>query len=124
MPHDDGATRAPLGAILSRLRDILLAQAESLSADDFDGLERLTLERDQLVAGLGLYSPADTVPALRPLIEQIRALDQRLVAVGRDSLERTGRGLREIHRGRGALNEYRRRGQNLSHNLAQLAFER
>jgi hypothetical protein len=124
MMHADGSPRAPLGVALSRLRNVLLAQAETLSADDFDGLERLTVQREELVAALGDYSPADIDPALRPLIDQIRALDQRLVAVVRDSLERTGQELRDIHRGRGALNEYRRRGQSLTTNRAQLDHDR
>jgi hypothetical protein len=123
MTYDDGSTRAPLGTLLARLCTVIQAQAEALSADDFDGLERLTLDREELIAALGDYTPADTDPALHPLLDQIRALDQRLVAVARDGLERTGQELRDIHRGRGALSEYRRRGQNLTHNLGLLAYQ-
>jgi hypothetical protein len=115
--------REPLGALLLQLRAVVQAQAEALEADDFDGLESLTTEREQLVVVLGGYTAADTRPDDRALIEQVGALDQRLIALAREGLERTSQELRDLHRGRGALNEYRRRGQNLIVNLAQLADE-
>jgi len=115
--------REPLGAVLSRLRLVLRAQSEALSAEDFDGLDRLDAEREQLVAALGAYSATDAGPEDRALLEQIGALDQRLLAGVREGLERTERELREVHRGRGAMSQYRRRGQLTISGLARLDFE-
>jgi hypothetical protein len=112
--------RPPLGAVLARLRTILQAQGDALSADDFAALAPLFAERERLVRALGLYGPADMAPTDRALLEQLGALDQRLIEVARSGMERTTAGLREVHRGRAALHEYRRRGQNLIRNLAYL----
>ena len=124
MTHSCDAQRLPLGTLLSRLRIVLQKQADALSADDFDGLERLDAVREQLVAALGLHTPADIRPEDRALLAQVEALDQRLLAVARESFERTGQELREVHRGRGALSGYRQRGQNLIQNLALLDQDR
>jgi hypothetical protein len=105
------------------LRDALEAQAEALGAEDFDSLEHLNDERDRLVAALDPYTPADAHPADLVLLEQLGALDERLIVMARAGLEQAGQELRDVHRGRGALNEYRRRGQNLIHNLARLDLE-
>jgi hypothetical protein len=122
--HADESPREPLGAVLSRLRAVLQGQADALSAEDFDGLERLDAERDPLVAELVLYTPADTRPQDRDLLEQVGALDQRLLTLARESIDRAGQELRDVHRGRGALTEYQRRGENLIRNLARLDLER
>jgi hypothetical protein len=113
----------PLGALLARLRTILGAQAEALAADDFAGLERLSDERDRLVAALDPYTAADTGPGDRALLDQLGALDGRLQELARAGLEQAGHELRDVHRGRGALHEYRRRGQDLIGNLARLDLE-
>lgn len=114
------ATREPLGVVLSQLRTVLQRQAEALNAEDFDGLDGLDAEREQLVAALGGYTAADTQPQDRELIQRVGALDQRLISIARESLERTAQDLREVHRGRGALNVYRQRGQATIHGLAHL----
>ena len=115
--------RAPLSSLLARLRDLLQAQADALSADDFIGLEPLSIERDRLVAALDGYSGADISPPDRALLDQIGALDQRLLEATRASQVQAAHDLRDVHRGRSALNEYQRRGQNLIRNLAQLDLE-
>ncbi len=109
--------------VLTRLRVVLQQQADALSAEDFDGLDRLDPEREQLVAALGRYTPADRGPEDRDLLAQVGALDQRLLSVARESLERTGQELREVHRGRGALHVYRQRGQTVIRGLARLDLE-
>ena len=106
-----------------RLRVILEAQAEALAADDFAGLERLSGERDELVAALDPYGPPDLGPDERALLERLGALDGRLREQARAGLEQATHELREVHRGRTALQEYGRRGQNLITNLAQLDLE-
>jgi hypothetical protein len=117
------AAREPLGTVLHRLRVVLQQQADALSAEDFDGLARLDAEREQLVAALIAYTAADTRPEDHGLLDQVGALDQRLLAVAREELRRTGQELREVHRGRGALNQYRQRGQTVIHGLARLDLE-
>ena len=112
--------RLPLSALLAQLRSVLEAQGEALGADDLASLERLTSERERLVQALDTYVPADMGPADRALLEQIGALDQRLLEQARSGLEQTSHGLRDVHRGRVALHEYRRRGQNVIRNLAYL----
>ncbi len=121
-PHDRSA-RAPLNTVLTRLRIVLRAQADALSAEDFDGLDRLDVEREQLVAALSAYSAADARPEDRALIDQVGALDQRLLAVAREEIRRTKQELREVHRGRGALNQYGQRGQSTIRGLARLNLE-
>jgi hypothetical protein len=124
MAHADaspGERRESLSVLLHRLREVIQAQAEALEADDFDLLERVTTERERLVADLDHYTGADSRPEDRTLIEQIGALDERLMALAREGLEQTSRELRDLHRGRGAVNEYQRRGRNLIANLAQLS---
>jgi hypothetical protein len=115
--------RPPLGAVLARLRNVLEAQADALAADDFDGLEQINADRDVLVAALDGYTRADARPGDRALLEQVAALDQRLQEQVRSGLEQVGKELREIHRGRSALVEYRRRGQTLIRNLAYLDLQ-
>jgi hypothetical protein len=117
-------TRPPLSALLSRLRTVLEAQADAVGADDFTSLERFSAEREQLGRALDGYGPADFQASDRPLLEQIGALDQRLLEMTRSSLEQTNHGLRDVHRGRIALTEYRRRGQTLIRNLAYLDQDR
>jgi len=113
-----------LGAVLTRLRDTVSAQADALAADDFDGLERLSADREHLVHLLDAYDAADRTPADGPLLEQIAALDERLATLARLSLEQTGNELGEIRRGRGALSAYQKRGEALIRNLAQLNYAR
>lgn len=115
--------RVALGIVLARLRTVLQEQANALSAEDFEGLERLYAERERLVVVLDRYAPADLPPQGRALLEQIQALDQRLLVLARDSLDRTAQEMRDVQRGRGALIEYRRRGETLIQNLAQLDLE-
>lgn len=121
-PHRQPA-QEPLGEILARLRTVLLAQADALSAEDFEHLDRLDAEREQLVAGLGAYTAADTGAEDQPLLDQIAALDQRLLALAREELRRTEQEMREVNRGRGALNVYRQRGQRTIRGLAILDLE-
>jgi hypothetical protein len=116
-------TRPPLSTLLEQLRSVLEAQGEALGADDFTSLDRLTSERERLVQALGGYTSADVAPAERALLEQIGALDQRLIEQTRSGLEQTSHGLRDVHRGRAALHEYRRRGQNVIRNLSLLDRE-
>jgi hypothetical protein len=112
-----------LGDVLARLRVVLQQQADALSAEDFEELDRLDVEREQLVAALGTYSSAGRDPEDRALLEQIGALDQRLLTVARESLERAGQELRDVHRGRGALNVYRQRGETVIRGLSRLDLE-
>ena len=120
MTLPEGAPHEPIGALLARLRTVMQGQAEAINADDFEGLEHLTAEREPLVAALEHYAAADLRPEEHGLAEQVAALDQQLIALARESLNRTGQEIRDLHRGRGALNEYRRRGQTLIQNLAYL----
>ena len=122
-PYDHAPARESLSTVLIRLRAVLRGQADALSADDFDGLERLDAEREQLVATLSTYSAADTRPEDRALIDQVGALDQQLLAVAREELRRTGQELREVHRGRGAMNQDRQRGQATIYGLVRLDLE-
>jgi hypothetical protein len=116
-------SRDSLGTVLAQLRAVLLAQADALSAEDFDSLDHLDADRERLVAALGTYTAADRHPEDRALLEQIGALDQRLQSVGRDSLQRAEQELREVHRGRSALNVYRQRGQTVIGGLSRLNLE-
>lgn len=110
-------TRAPLHVLLGQIRTILQAQAEAINNDDFDGLERLADERDALVARLGAYTPSDLDDdATRALSEQVTALDQLLMPLARENHTRTSAEMRDLERGRVALQEYRRRGQTLIQN--------
>lgn len=109
-----------LGMLLARLRNVVQAQAEALLADDFDRLEELIEQREPLVAELNGYGVSDLSVLDRGLADQVAALDQQLLALVRESLDRTGQELRDVERGRVALVEYRRRGQNLIRNLAYL----
>ncbi|MCC7369086.1 MAG: flagellar protein FliT [Chloroflexi bacterium] len=109
-----------LGMLLARLRTIVQAQAEALLADDFDRLEVLIAQREPLVADLSSYGITDLSVLDRALAEQVAALDQQLLALVRESLDRTGQEMRDVERGRTALAEYRRRGQTLIRNLAYL----
>jgi hypothetical protein len=117
------SARETLGDVLARLRVVLQLQADALSAEDFEGLDRLDAERERLVAALGSYSPADAQDGDQALLEQVGALDQRLLTVAREGLERTQQELREVHRGRGALNVYRQRGQAVIRGLDRLNLE-
>ena len=123
MPYSSPSSRATLGDVLARLRVVLQMQADALSAEDFDGLDRLDAEREQLVAALGAYSSADAQDGDHAVLEQVAALDQRLLTVARESLERTEQEMREVHRGRGALNVYRQRGQSVIRGLSRLNLE-
>lgn len=124
MASASGTDRVQLRPLLVQLRDLLLAQAEALGADDFERLEILSAERDGLVADLGAHTAAEVSAEDRVLLDQIGALDQRLLEMTRAGQAQVANDLREVHRGRGALAEYQRRGQNLIHNLAQLDFQR
>ena len=123
MPYSSPSSRATLGDVLARLRVVLQMQADALSAEDFDGLDRLDAERERLVAALGAYSSADAQDGDHAVLEQVAALDQRLLTVARESLERTEQEMREVHRGRGALNVYRQRGQSVIRGLSRLNLE-
>jgi hypothetical protein len=123
LPSVGAAPREPLGTVLARLRTVLQQQADALSAEDFDGLERLDPIRERLVAELSRYTTADRTPEDRVLLERVSALDQRLLALARDSMARANHELGNVRRGRGALNEYRRRGQNVIQNLSRLDLE-
>jgi hypothetical protein len=58
------------------------------------------------------------------LLEQIGALDQRLLASARQSLDQANLELRSIFRGHGALQKYQRRGQALIGHLGSLDVAR
>ena len=118
MDASGASAREPLGALLGRLRSVVRSESDALAADDFNQLEQLGAERAALVAALDGYTPTDAEPADRALLEQVAALDQQLVASARAEIERTARELGEVHRGRGALEAYRRRGQALIGGLA------
>jgi hypothetical protein len=123
MDPSSEAGRAPIGPLLSLLRNVLHAQAEALGADDFAGLDRLSAERDELVAALGPYTRAEATPEDRTLLDQLGALDQRLLEMARAGREQASHDLRDVHRGRGALAEYGRRGSSLLPSLVQLDLE-
>ena len=118
------ADHAPLSPLLGQLRDVLQAQAEALGADDFSGLEGFSGERDRLVAALSPYTAAEVTPEDRKVLDQIGALDQRLMEQVRSGQQQARHDIGDVRRGRTALNEYRRRGQNLLPSLTQLNFER
>jgi hypothetical protein len=118
-PHE-----LPLHELLRQIRTVLQAQAEAINTDDFDGLARLADERDLLVTRLGAYAASDLDAATRTLVEQVAALDQLLVPLTRESQLRSGAEMRDLERGRIALQEYRRRGQTLIQNLAYLSQQR
>lgn len=112
--------RLPLHELLGQIRTVLQAQAEAINADDFAGLEQLADQRDVLVARLDEYTVNDLDDAARTLAEQVAALDQLLMPLTRENHARAGAEMRELERGRVALQEYRRRGQTLIQNLAYL----
>lgn len=114
----------PLLELLGQIQAILQAQAEAINNDDFDSLERLADERDALVASLDRYTVGDLDDTTRALAEQVTALDQLLVPLTRESHTRAGAEMRDVERGRVALQEYRRRGQTLIQNLAYLNQQR
>jgi hypothetical protein len=116
------ADHAALNPLLVRLRDILQAQAEALGADDFNGLESLSVERDRLVAELSPYTAAEVAPEDRKVMDQIGALDQRLMEQVRSGQQQARHDLGDVRRGRTALNAYRARGQSAVRNLALLDF--
>ena len=111
---------APLGASLARLRDLLLAQADAVGAEDFTRLDELSADRDLLVAALDAYAASDATPEDRALLDQIGALDQRLLEMTRAGQAQATHDLGDVRRGRIALAEYQRRGETLIRNLAQL----
>jgi hypothetical protein len=113
-----------LADLLVQLRSSLQAQADALDIDDFTRVADAGRERDRLVAALDQYRPADFRPEDRAVLEQIGAIDQRLVASVRDGLERADRDKRSVFRGQGALQQYQRRGQALMGALNQLDVAR
>ena len=117
-------TRPSTPALIARLRAILEGQAEALGADDFATMERLSDERDRIVAALEAYGAADVSPADREVLTRIGALDQRLLEMARASQTQTSQELRGLHGGRRALNAYGRRGQQPIHNLTVMDVER
>jgi hypothetical protein len=119
-PKDASMPGMPLVELLLQLRSALQAQADALDVDDFERLARAGAERDRLVASLDQYQPVDFRPEDRAVLEQVAALDQRLVASARDSLARADLDRRAVFRGQGALQQYRRRGQSLIGALHQL----
>ena len=110
----------PLADLLLRLRASIDAQADALDLEDFERVAQAGVERDRLVAALDQYGPADFRPEDRAVLEQVAAIDQRLVASARAGLERADRDRRSIFRGQGALKKYQRRGQTLMGALHQL----
>lgn len=108
----------PISELLTRLRTLLQSQAEAINSDSFDLLDELNLEREPLVTALSRYTVADLNSADHALAEQVAALDQQLVELTRESIMRTGQEIRDLDRGRAALNQYGQRGRNLIQNLA------
>jgi ABC-type phosphate transport system auxiliary subunit len=122
-PHagPSSAEDAPsIGALLAQLRSMMQAQAEAINTDDFVLLERLTTEREPLVGQLSHYAVADLNAEDRVLAEQVAALDQQLMELTRESITRTGREIRDLDRGRTALQQYGQRGRQLIQNLSYL----
>ena len=116
--------REPLNDLLSRLHAIVAAQVAALDGDDVDEVERLAPERDALAARLDGYQASDLRAEDRALLEQVAALDQRLLASARQSIDQANQDMRSIFRGHGALQQYQRRGQALIGALTQLDVER
>ena len=110
----------PIRDLLGQLRVLLQAQAEAINTDSFDVLEQLTAEREPLVAQLSRYIVRDLDAADQALAEQVAALDQQVVELARESILRTGQEIRDLDRGRAALNQYGQRGRQLIQNLAYL----
>ena len=95
----------------------------ALDQDDFERVARVGAERDRLVAALDRYRPVDFRPEDRAMLEQVGALDQRIVASARASLDRANQELRTLFRGQGALQRYRQRGQAAIQALSRLDLE-
>jgi hypothetical protein len=110
----------PLTGVLARLRAVVQAQADALDAEDFASVAQTGTERDALVASLEQYHATDMAPEDRRALEQIAAIDQRLVASARQGLDRASREKQSLFKGQGALRQYRRRGQALIGALHQL----
>jgi hypothetical protein len=115
---------APLGDLLAHLHAVVTAQVDALDRDDLAAVEALAPDRDALVTALDRYRAADLRPTDRALLEQIAALDQRLIASARQSIDQATLELRSIFRGHGALQRYQRRGQALIGALTQLDVAR
>lgn len=124
MPKESTVPREPLGDLLTRLHAIVTAQVAALDREDLDEIERLAPERDTLAAALNTYQASDVGPEDRALLEQVAALDQRLLASARQSIDQANQDMRSIFRGHGALQQYQRRGQALIGALTQLDVER
>src|SRR5688572_3135418 len=99
------ALREPISELLTRLRALMQSQAEAINSDSFDLLDELNLEREPLVTALSRYTVADLSSADHALAEQVAALDQQLVELTRESIIRTGQEIRDLDRGRAALNQ-------------------
>jgi hypothetical protein len=106
--------------VLARLHAVVQAQADALDAEDFASVAQAGEARDILVASLDLYQAADMGLEDRRALEQIAAIDQRLVASAQQGLDRASREKRTLFKGQGALQQYRRRGQALIGALHQL----
>jgi len=115
--------RQPLGELLLRLRAVVQEQADALDQDDFERVAQIGAERDQLVAALDRYRPADFRPEDRAMLEQVGALDQRIIASVRASLDRANQERRTMFRGQNALQKYRQRGQAAIQALSRLNLE-
>lgn len=123
MEHPHEAPRETLNGVLTRLRAVILAQTDAVEAEEYEREADLAEQRQVLTAALERFRRADVQPGDRALLEQVEALDQRLVAGTRAAMARAAQEMSEIRRGRGALHEYQRRGQNLIGNLGQLNLE-
>jgi hypothetical protein len=116
--------REPLAAVLNRLRAVVQAQAAALDVEDFPSVAEKGVERDALVAALDQYRGSDLRPEDRGVLEQIAAIDQRLVASAQQGLDQANLAMRSLFRGQGALQKYHRRGQQLIGALHQLDVAR
>lgn len=123
MPHPGPSAASdglPIGEILLRLRTTLQAQAEAINTDTFDALDQLAVDREQLGIELRRFTSADLDATDHALAEQVGALDQQLIEMTRQSIQRTGQEIRDLDRGRTALHQYGQRGRQLIQNLAHL----
>src|SRR4051794_32712547 len=110
--------------LLVHLRAAIQTQANALDLEDFEAVAQAGRERDLLTAALEQYHARDLQPEDRLILEQIGALDQRLIASARQGMDQANLSMRSLFRGQGALRKYQRRGQALIGALHQLDVAR
>ncbi|MCC7105461.1 MAG: flagellar protein FliT [Chloroflexi bacterium] len=99
-----------------RLLALVRAQSTALENEQLEQVQRLAAERAALQQRLESAMEAfghDVAPALRPVLEEILAVDRRNVALTRSLMEHTAQALRQTRQGRGAHAAYARSGDVL-----------